>query len=57
MNKKTNMNYKSQGLTVGELTIAVGVVIIIALIWSNLGNKENPKTSLLHSQPSTSLLT
>ena len=51
------MNYKNQGLTVGELTIAVGVVIIIALIWSNLGNKENSKTSVSHSQPSTPLLT
>ena len=50
------MNYKSQGLTVGELTIAVGLVIIIALIWSNIGKKESSKTSFLHSQPSTSLL-
>ena len=51
------MNYKNQGLTVGELTIAVGVVIIIALTWSNLGNKENSKTSVSYLQPSTLLLT
>ena len=51
------MNYKSQGLTVGELTIAVGVVIIIALTLSNLGNKEKSETSVSHSQPSTPLLT
>ena len=51
------MNYKSQGLTVGELTIAVGVVIIIALVWANLGNKEKSETSLSHSQASTLLLT
>jgi len=51
------MNYKNQGLTVGELTIAVGMVILISLIWSNLGNKENSKTSVSHSQSSTLLLT
>ena len=43
------MNYKSQGLTVGELTIAVGLVIIVALIWSNLGNKENSKEYWRHT--------
>ena len=51
------MNYKSQGLTVGELTIAVGVVIIIALIWSNIGNKESSKPNLSYLQSSTPLLT
>ncbi len=57
INKKIIMEYKNQGLTVGELTIAVGILIIIGLIWSNIAKQENTKTSFLFSHPSISLLT
>ncbi len=51
------MDYKSQGLTVGELTIAVGTLIILGLIWTNLGKKEASKTSSILLEPSHSLTT
>ena len=38
------MNFKNDGLTVGELSITIAVLIIIGFIWTNLskdkGNKE-----------------
>ena len=38
------MHLKSDGLTVGELSITIAVLIIIGLIWTNLtkekGNQE-----------------
>ena len=38
------MNFKNDGLTVGELSIAIATLIIIGFIWANLtkdkGNKE-----------------
>ena len=38
------MHFKNDGLTVGELSITIAVLIIIGLIWTNLskdkGNKE-----------------
>ncbi len=38
------MNLKNDGLTVGELSIAIAVLIIIGFIWTNLtkekGNQE-----------------
>ena len=38
------MNFKNDGLTVGELSIAIATLIIISFIWTNLnkgkGNKE-----------------
>ena len=38
------MNLKNDGLTVGELSITIAVLIIIGFIWTNLskdkGNKE-----------------
>ena len=38
------MNFKNDGLTVGELSIAVATLIIIGFLWSNLtkekGNQE-----------------
>lgn len=38
------MNFKNDGLTVGELSITIAVLIIIGFIWTTLskdkGNKE-----------------
>ena len=38
------MNFKNDGLTVGELSIAIASLIIIGFIWTNLtkekGNEE-----------------
>ncbi len=37
------MTYKDQGLTVGELTIAIGILIIAGLIWSNIRKANDSK--------------
>tara|TARA_B100001250_G_C19682670_1_gene736558 strand:+ start:790 stop:972 length:183 start_codon:yes stop_codon:yes gene_type:complete len=34
------MNHKNDGLTVGELTITIGVLIIIGVIWSTFTQKQ-----------------
>ena len=33
------MNPKNQGLTVGELTMTIGALIIVGLLWSTVVNK------------------
>ncbi len=44
------MSSKDQGLTVGELTIAIAVLIIGGIIWSNLSKDKNYDQSLyIHS--------
>ena len=40
-----NMRSKEQGLTVGELTIAISALIITGLIWTTISNKEEAKDS------------
>ena len=40
------MNSKDQGLTVGELTLAIGTLIIAGLIWSNIVNDKDSEQSL-----------
>ena len=40
-----NMNQHNKGLTVGELTMAVGALIIVTLIWSSMNKKDQSKTS------------
>ncbi len=41
------MNFKNDGLTVGELSIAIAVLIIVGFIWTNLNkNKENQEVSM-----------
>ncbi len=41
---------KNQGLTVGELTITVGILIIAGLIWSNLiGQKDSNQSFNIQS--------
>ena len=42
------MNLKNDGLTVGELSIAIASLIIIGFIWTNLTKeKENQEVSTL----------
>jgi len=36
------MNFKNDGLTVGELSIAIATIVIIGFIWTNL-TKDNGK--------------
>ena len=41
------MNLRNDGLTVGELSIAIATLIIIVLIWTNLTKKdENQEVSM-----------
>ena len=41
------MNFKNDGLTVGELSIAIASLIIIGFIWTNLTNeKGNQEVSI-----------
>ena len=39
------MQPNNEGLTVGELTIAIGTLIIIFLIWSGISSKQNSQKS------------
>ena len=42
------MNLKNDGLTVGELSITIAVLIIIGFIWSNLAkNQKGEEVSML----------
>lgn len=41
------MNYKNEGLTVGELTIAIGALIIIFIIWSGINKQKDSNTSFI----------
>ena len=36
MRRKRKLNSSDNGLTVGELTIAIGALILISLIWSSI---------------------
>lgn len=41
------MNFKNDGLTVGELSITIAVLIIIGFIWTNLSkDKGNQEVSM-----------
>ena len=46
MKPRKIMSSKDQGLTVGELTIAIAVLIIGGIIWSNLSKDKNYDQSL-----------
>ena len=42
------MNFKNDGLTVGELSIAIATLIIIGFIWTNLTkDKGNQEVSMI----------
>ena len=50
MNKNIqfNMNFKNDGLTVGELSIAIATLIIAGVIWTNLDkDKGNQEASMI----------
>tara|TARA_B100001029_G_C14625488_1_gene216342 strand:- start:57 stop:224 length:168 start_codon:yes stop_codon:yes gene_type:complete len=41
------MNLKNDGLTVGELSIAIATLIIIGFVWTNLAkDKDSQKISI-----------
>ncbi len=40
------MNSQNKGLTVGELTLTVGLLLIAVLIWSNLVKRQPQNQSL-----------
>ena len=42
------MNFKNDGLTVGELSITIATLIIIGFIWTNLSkDKGNQEVSMI----------
>ncbi len=47
------MNSKENGLTVGELTIAISVLILTGLIWTNISKKDNSNQISTNSNPQT----
>ena len=51
------MTQKDQGLTVGELTMTVGILIIAGIIWSNLANRQPQKQSESNTSIATILIT
>ena len=53
------MNPKNQGLTVGELTMTIGALIIVGLLWStvlNKGSQERSSSDLFNSNISNELI-
>ena len=47
------MHFKNDGLTVGELSIAIAALIIIGFIWTNLTkDKGNQDVSMFINNPS-----
>ena len=47
------MNFKNDGLTVGELSIAIATLIIIGFIWTSLTkDKGNQEVSLIETNSS-----
>ncbi len=47
--EKIIMSSRKQGLTVGELTIAIGALIIVGLIWSGISKRQEPNQSNVNS--------
>ncbi len=47
------MNFRNDGLTVGELSITIATLIIVFFIWTNLTkDKENQEVSMFISNSS-----
>ena len=47
------MNFKNDGLTVGELSITIATLIIVGFIWTNLTkDKGNQEISMILSNSS-----
>ena len=50
------MNFKNDGLTVGELSIAITTLIIIGFIWTNLAKgKKNQEISMITTNVSETI--
>ena len=48
------MHLKNDGLTVGELSIAIAILIVIVFIWSNVSkNKGNEEVSMVINNSNT----
>ena len=43
------MNQQNEGLTVGELTMTIGALVIIFLIWSGIRQKTESTNNLIPS--------
>ena len=41
---------KDQGLTVGELTIAIAILLIVGFVWSNINKRGSEDQSLKTTQ-------
>ena len=50
------MNQQNNGLTVGELTVSLGVLFIIFISWSAIGNKENESQGYLLQGPEETIV-
>ena len=47
------MNFKNDGLTVGELSITIAALIVVVFAWTNLTkDKDNQKVSMLMNNTS-----
>ncbi len=46
------MHFKNDGLTVGELSIAIATLIIIGFIWTNIKDQGNQKVSMFRNHSS-----
>tara|TARA_Y100001968_G_C18694000_1_gene408199 strand:- start:238 stop:408 length:171 start_codon:yes stop_codon:yes gene_type:complete len=44
------MNKKNPGLTVGELSITIAVLIIVGFLWTNLNKKKNDQDISMNNQ-------
>ncbi len=56
LQRKFSMKSNSHGLTVGELTMTVGVLIIASLIWTTLIKKQDSQKNNLNSYNSIEFL-
>ena len=53
---ESNMKLKEKGLTVGELTMAIGALLIAGLLWATINKKNESKNISRHSMsPSISI--
>ncbi len=50
------MNSGDQGLTVGQLTIAIGTLIIAGLIWSTFVSEEKSKNQSSNTFPGLTII-
>ena len=51
------MNFKNDGLTVGELTITIGILFLVFITWSAIGKRKSPNQTQLAPSQQEILLT